>query len=80
MTFMNVSVSAPAASLRIDDFNPKNGLVGTVVTLTGANLSSATAATVNGVNVQYTNVLATEVRVTVPRGAADGLIRVTEAG
>jgi RHS repeat-associated protein len=71
----------------ITDFNPKRGIVGTQVVLTGTNLKvdandpSVTFAGGGGrLPALVTNASATQVQVTVPNGAITGLIELTHAG
>lgn len=71
----------------ITDFNPKRGIVGTQVVLTGTNLkvdASDPAVTFAGASGRLpalvTNASATHVQVTVPNGAITGLIELTHAG
>ena len=71
----------------ITDFNPKRGIVGTQVVLTGTNLKvdandpSVTFAGGSGrLPALVTNASATQVQVTVPNGAITGLIELTHAG
>ncbi len=56
---------------------PTSGPEGTVVTVTGTNLSSATAS-FNGLAASVTNISATEMEVTVPAGATTGNLEVTD--
>lgn len=60
----------------LGDFTPKSGPVGTVVTITGLNLASASKVEFNGVGATFT-VSGTSLQATVPAGATTGLIRVT---
>ena len=72
----------------ITDFNPKRGVVGTQVTLTGTNLKvntndpAVTFAGSNGLRLPalVSSASATEVHVTVPNGAITGLIELTHIG
>ncbi|WP_426491297.1 beta strand repeat-containing protein [Hymenobacter sp. 102] len=65
----------------LSSFSPLSGSPGTVVTLTGQNLTGATQVTFNGVvAINYTVVSATQLTVTVPVGASTGLVRVTTPG
>ncbi len=62
----------------IGSFSPSNGVIGSVVTVTGTTLTGATAVTINGVNApSYTVVSSTQIDITVPAGATTGLIAVT---
>jgi IPT/TIG domain len=70
----------PAIELGITDFEPKQGPVGTPVTITGSGFSDVQAVMFNKVAVAPTDlsrVSDTELRVRVPEGATDGLITVT---
>jgi len=71
----------------ITDFNPKRGIVGTHVVLTGTNLKvdandpSVTFAGASGrLSALVTNASATQVTVTVPNGAITGVIDLTHIG
>jgi hypothetical protein len=62
----------------ITSMSPTSGNVGTVVTLTGTNLSCVTTISVNGVNApSFSIVSATQIDVTIPAGATTGPITVT---
>ena len=56
---------------------PQSGPVGTIVTVTGSNLSSATAA-VNGLAATVNNISNTTMEVTIPVGALTGNIEITD--
>ena len=56
---------------------PSSGPEGTIVTVTGTNLSSATAS-FNGVNATVNNILATEMEVIVPSGATTGNLEIVD--
>jgi hypothetical protein len=60
----------------ITSFAPAGGQVGSVVTLTGANLGSVTQVTFGNVSAPITAVSATSVQVTVPAGARTGRLTV----
>ncbi|HEX8290963.1 MAG TPA: IPT/TIG domain-containing protein, partial [Pyrinomonadaceae bacterium] len=80
-------VLAPAPAPSIGSFDPKRGPVGTTVTLSGAALradTGETAVTFAGAGdlrlpALVSSASETEVRVTVPNGAATGVIRLTNA-
>jgi M6 family metalloprotease-like protein/uncharacterized repeat protein (TIGR02543 family) len=76
----NVSATfVPAPT--ISSFTPASGTVGTTVTITGSNLSSATSVTFNGVAASVVTLTsATSLTATVPAGATSGSISVTTAG
>ncbi|MBI5216521.1 MAG: IPT/TIG domain-containing protein [Ignavibacteriae bacterium] len=62
----------------ISGFSPSSDVIGSVVTITGTNLTGATAVSVNGVAViTYTVVSSTQIDATVPASATTGLISVT---
>ncbi len=64
--------------LTLTSFTPTSGAVGTVVTLTGTNLSGVTGVAFNGVSAGApTIVSATSIKATVPLGATTGPISVT---
>ncbi len=65
----------------ITSFTPTSGGVGTMVTVTGTNLTGVTAAKFNTTAVAtITNVSATSVKLTVLAGATSGRISLTTAG
>jgi uncharacterized delta-60 repeat protein len=73
------TVTLPVPS--ISSFAPISGAAGTPVTLTGTDLSGATAVTVNGVAVMPANVTSTTLSFVVPAGAgATQAITVTTPG
>ena len=57
--------------------SPASGLVGTSVTLTGTNLTGATAVSFNGTATTFSVVNSTTITVTVPTGATSGVVTVT---
>jgi hypothetical protein len=65
---------------RLTSFTPSSGLVGTVVTVTGQNLSNVTKTSINGVSGAITNRTATSVTFTVPNAATSGPITVINPG
>jgi hypothetical protein len=65
----------------IASLNPLSGPAGTSVTVTGQNLTAATAVTFNGTAAaSFTVNSATQLTAIVPAGASTGLVRVTTAG
>jgi uncharacterized delta-60 repeat protein len=73
------TVTAPAPT--IASFTPTAGGPGTVVTVTGTNLTGATAVELNGLTIDgFTAVNASTVTFTVLSGASSGLIAVTTPG
>ncbi len=72
------TVTPPAPT--ITGFAPTSGLAGSTVTITGTNLSGATAVTFNGTAATFTVSNATQVTTTVPAGAATGPIAITTPG
>ncbi|MEI6519013.1 MAG: IPT/TIG domain-containing protein, partial [bacterium] len=65
----------------ITSFTPTSGVVGTIVTITGTNLSGTTAVKFNGVTVTtITENAATTLKAAVPNGATTGKITVTTPG
>jgi uncharacterized protein (TIGR03437 family) len=84
-TILPVSLSVLPPPPAIADFNPKNGCIGSAVTVTGVSLRSATGnpvvsfAGANGRRIQalVSAATATEVRVTVPNGATSGVIELS---
>jgi hypothetical protein len=71
-----VTVPAPTVS----SFTPSSGAVGTVVTVNGTNMASATAVSFGGVATAPTSVSATQVKAAVPADARTGQIGVTNPG
>ncbi len=70
----------PGITASITDFNPKTGIVGTIVTITGTNFSSTAANDIvkfNGVIAIVTSASVTQLVVTVPSAASNGKITVT---
>jgi len=61
----------------ISSLSPTSGPAGTVVTITGTNLSGPTGVTFNGLAATFTAVSATQVKATVPVGATTGPIAIT---
>jgi photosystem II stability/assembly factor-like uncharacterized protein len=61
----------------IESFTPTSGVVGTLVTLIGANFSGATAVTFNGAVAAFTVNNDLQITATVPAGATTGPISVT---
>jgi Peptidase M66 len=61
----------------ISSFNPSSGQVGTSVTITGTNLTGATAVAFNGTAASYTVNSATQISAAVPSGTTTGKISVT---
>lgn len=70
----------PEPTLSLTDFNPKTGLTGTEVTITGEGFGddkSAVSVSFNGVDADVASVSDTEITVVVPEGASTGAISVT---
>src|SRR5439155_13677201 len=81
----NTAISAPvsvtvASALRITNFTPTSGPVGTSVTISGTNFTGATAVTFNGVSASFTVTSPTAIQATVPAGATTGPLSVTTPG
>lgn len=73
--------SPEAGEPTLVSFDPGSGSVGTLVTLTGTNLTGATFVGFNGTNAtSFTVVNATQITATVPSGATTGVIAVTTPG
>jgi hypothetical protein len=71
--------ATPAAT--ITGFSPSSAAPGTMVTVSGTNLSGATAVTLNSVAITgFTAVNSTTITFTVPTGAATGPLAVTTPG
>jgi len=64
----------------LTSFTPPSGPVGTVVTLTGTELTQATKVTFNGKSATFTVNSDTQITATVPTGATTGKIAVTTKG
>jgi hypothetical protein len=82
----SVTLAASGASLgattqpTLHNFLPRLGTAGTVLHITGANYSGATAVTIGGVDASYTVVSATRITATVASGATTGAVSVTTRG
>ncbi|RTQ48200.1 T9SS type A sorting domain-containing protein [Hymenobacter gummosus] len=75
------TVTVPTPAPTITAISPSTGAIGSLVTITGTNLTGATAVAFNGVNApSFTVVSATSITVTVPTGATTGTISVTTPG
>jgi hypothetical protein len=64
----------------ITSFTPASGPVGTVVTISGANLIGATAVRFNGTSAASFTVSAATIQATVPTAATSGRLSVTTPG
>ncbi|MCG3119067.1 MAG: hypothetical protein ALAOOOJD_01395 [bacterium] len=74
-------VLTPPLPPGIVSFNPTNGVVGTQVTITGANFTGATQVAFNGVAASTVTVMSnSSLRADVPAGATTGKISVTAPG
>lgn len=76
-------VMAPAAlaAPAISSCTPTSGPVGTVVTITGTDLSGVNRVEFNGTDADFTkNQAGTQITATVPAGATDGPVTVTDNG
>jgi len=71
------ATTASTAKPAITSFTPTSGKPGATVTITGKNLSGASAVEINGVKAAYTVKSATKITVTVPSNAKTGKISVT---
>jgi hypothetical protein len=69
------SLAPPTPSLT--NFSPQSGFAGTSVTITGANLTGATALSFNGTAAVFTVSSDTQILTSVPAGATSGTLRVT---
>ena len=76
----SVTFSTTPSAPTFASFTPAGGPVGTVVTITGANFTGATAVTFNTVSAAFLVDSATSLRAQVPAGATTGPIRVTTPG
>jgi hypothetical protein len=68
------------ATPTVTGLSPTSGPAGTVVTITGTNLTGATGVTLNGVTVPFTVVNGTTITFTVPAGGNSGNVVVTTPG
>jgi regulation of enolase protein 1 (concanavalin A-like superfamily) len=64
----------------ISDFDPGAGPIGTIVTITGTDLTGATAVTFNGWMAMFMPVSGNQIQATVPQEATTGKIAVTTPG
>jgi len=69
-------VSAPL----ITSVSPSKGTVGSVITIDGTGLASATAVTIGAKQLQIVTDTATTISATLPQGAKSGVIKVTTPG
>jgi hypothetical protein len=75
------TVTVPVPVPTIASFAPASGPVGATVTVTGTNLTGASAVTLNGVAVTgFTVVNATTLTFVVPAGATTGAVGITTTG
>ncbi len=72
----NFTIST-AAVPTITGFSPTSGQTGSSVTITGTNLSGATALTLNGTSATFTVNSSTQISATIPAGATTGKFAVT---
>jgi hypothetical protein len=72
------TVTAPAPT--ITGFSPASGAAGAAVTISGTNLSAASAVAFNGTSAGYTVNSATQISAVVPATASSGPISVTTPG
>ena len=73
-----LTCATPPAAPVITSLSPTSGPVGSIVTVTGSNLTGTTGATINGVAVTgFTAVNATTATFTVPAGATTGNVVIT---
>ena len=78
MTFQAGVSGAPPGAPTVTSFLPTSGAVGSLVTITGTNLSGASAVSFNGTAAtSFTPVGATQVTATVPTASTSGTISVT---
>ena len=80
-TGTSFTVTSPGLAPTLTSYVPAAGATqGGAVTLTGTNLTGATAVTFNGSAAGFTVVNATTITTTVPAGATSGTLTVTTAG
>jgi hypothetical protein len=70
----------PSATPTISSFSPKQGRVGTGVTVGGTNLTGASSVKFNGTSASFTVSSSTQIQAIVPGGATTGPISVTTGG
>ena len=75
----NSVAAAPADTLAVTSFTPASAGVGDVVTVTGTGFTAVTGVRVGTISATFTIDSATQLRVTVPAGAASGRIEVATA-
>ena len=78
-TALAVSTTALIIGPSVTSLWPISGPAGTVVTITGFNLSTTTAVTFNGVTAQFQAGSATQLTATVPAGLTSGTVTVQTA-
>jgi len=76
-TFNTVVRITTTVTPKLKSFTPKSGTVGTMVTITGKNLSGATTVSFNGISAAINSDTATQIVTQVPTGATSGPITVT---
>ena len=69
----------PALAPTITSFTPTSGSVGTIVTITGTNLTGTVTVRFNGTLATFSGVSSTGLSATVPAGASTGPISITTA-
>jgi hypothetical protein len=72
------TVTTPAPT--ITSFSPASGAAGTVITVTGTNLTGASSVSIGGVAATFTVNRDGTVSITVPSGASTGVISITTPG
>jgi hypothetical protein len=79
LAFLALSGAALGATTvpLIHNFLPRSGVVGTVITITGTNLSGTTALTVDGLQASFKVRSKTRITVTVPSNALTGKLSIT---
>jgi hypothetical protein len=74
------TASAGTAAPTLTSFAPTSGPVGANVTITGSNLTGATAVKFNGASASFVVNSDTQITASVPSGASNGSISVTTSG
>ena len=69
----------PHVAPTITSFTPTSGIIGSAVTITGADLSGASAVKFGSLPASFTILSATQIKATVPTGAVAGVLSVTTA-
>ena len=75
----NFTITASPAAPVLSSLSPTSGAVGSIIGVTGSNLTGLSAVTVGGVSATFSGATATGFSFTVPAGAAGGPVLATTA-